>query len=105
MIPDSPTMRVWQYGITVIAADGNQEGEGMRVLIEKGADSISMELKFDTVEYSVGRKSADLTLYSEDRDNGCTVNVDVTDWELDMLKTMINGADRLMYEKQKRVKE
>lgn len=74
----------------------------MRILIEKGNDCISMELNFDTVEYSAGKRSAELTLYSEDRDNGCTVNVDVTDWELDMLKVMVNGADRKMYENQKK---
>ena len=74
----------------------------MRALIEKDNDSISMELKFDTVEYSVGRKSAELTIYSKDGDNGCIVNVDVTDWELDLLKVMVNGADRTMYENQKK---
>ena len=74
----------------------------MKVLIEKGADSISMRLNFDFVEYSTTRRTAELTLYSEDRDNGCTVNVDVTDLELDLLKTMINGADRAIYEKQKK---
>jgi len=77
----------------------------MKVLIEKGKDSISMELKFDVVEYRAGKRSAELTLYSEDRDNSCTVNVDVTDWELDMLKVMVNGADRKMYENQKKEEE
>lgn len=74
----------------------------MKLLIEKGLNSISLEINFDVVEYSAGKRSAELTLYSEDRDNGCTVNVDVTDWELDMLKVMVNGADRKMYENQKK---
>ena len=77
----------------------------MKVLIEKGADSISMELNFDVVEYSTTRRTAELTLYSDDKYDRCTVNVDVTDWELDMLKTMICGADRAMYEKLKEGKE
>ena len=74
-------------------------------MIEKDKDSISMELKFDVVEYSANKKSAELTLYSEDRDNSCIVNVDVTDWELDMLKAMVNGADMAMYEKLKEEEE
>ena len=77
----------------------------MRILIEKGCDSIGMELNFDVVEYSTTRRTAELTLYSDDKYDRCTVNVDVTDLELDLLKTMINGADRAIYEKQKEEKE
>ena len=77
----------------------------MKLLIEKGYDSISVDINFNGGEIVVGAKTAEICIFSDEVHPTCIVNMDVNEEELDMLKGMINEADHLMYKEQKKNKE
>lgn len=77
----------------------------MKLLIEKGYDSISVDISFNGGELAVGAKTAEICIFDDDVHPACIVNMDVNEEELDMLKGMINEADHLMYKEQKKKQE
>ena len=77
----------------------------MKLLIEKGYDCISIDIRFNGGELAVGAKTAEICIADYEGNSTCIVNMDVNEEELNILKGLINEADLLMYEEQKKNKE